>query len=446
MRVDYNPSQLEVGKSVLSDIVSSIESLKTDVKTSFNAIKSTASSYKINLEGVINTDAIDADVASFEEDMSLTSELADTQAGYLDEYNRKSGSPYLQPSIDTEFSKKVKEARNKVHPDVATRVVATIGLGGFMFAEGFGSFFEGIGDAVITASSGAVSILGKLTGSDLLKNTANSWREFAKRDISKEFVENNAYFEKLNKDSYFDKNSVYANVMKGLGEAAAASLTTSFAVSRFASSLENGGRAAKLTEWVSNKVSSVSDYAGRFPLSDTAGHVKDAADKVTKALTTGKGNEVTDVAKYVVKHGMKGQKVIQKEVANVARNVEEGDGIAKALAEGTWETTVDQITDKASGKAGGALSNKFLENSAVDTTGGYVKKVGEAIENRYGAEARSRVSSATREVVGETVKNIAEPVVGQLNDGTSYLPVGAGDVAEEFVDNVISDIGANDAA
>ena len=88
MIVDYNPEQLEVGNSVVSEILSSTDVLQEDVNSIFKAIKSLGSEYKVNLDDVISTNSIDSEIENFKNEIYLDSKLAATQAGYLDEYNR----------------------------------------------------------------------------------------------------------------------------------------------------------------------------------------------------------------------------------------------------------------------------------------------------------------------------------------------------------------------
>ena len=60
-------------------------------------------------------------------------------------------------------------------------------------------------------------------------------RSFASKNLSKDLFENNSTFEKINKYSYFDKNSVYADVFK-LGGKAAAAVTVGSVASKAVSS------------------------------------------------------------------------------------------------------------------------------------------------------------------------------------------------------------------
>ena len=110
---------------------------------------------------------------------------------------------------------------NNSKPTVLVRTFYTGLMGGAMFGEGFLSFFEDVGDCAVVLGSGVAGFFDK--------KKAQEMRIFASKNLSKDLFENNSTFEKINKYSYFDKDSVYADVFKLGGKSAAAVIVGSFA-------------------------------------------------------------------------------------------------------------------------------------------------------------------------------------------------------------------------
>ena len=110
---------------------------------------------------------------------------------------------------------------NNSKPKALVKTVYTGLMGGSMLGEGFLSFFEDVWDCAIVLGSGVAGFFDK--------KKAQEMRSFASKNLSKDLFENNSTFEKINKYSYFDKNSVYAAVFKLGGKAAAAVIVGSVA-------------------------------------------------------------------------------------------------------------------------------------------------------------------------------------------------------------------------
>ena len=110
---------------------------------------------------------------------------------------------------------------NNSKPKALVKTVYTGLMGGATLGEGFLSFFEDVGDCAIVFGSGVAGFFDKKKSQEM--------RIFASKNLSKDLFENNSTFEKINKYSYFDKNSVYAAVFKLGGKAAAAVIVGSVA-------------------------------------------------------------------------------------------------------------------------------------------------------------------------------------------------------------------------
>ena len=107
----------------------------------------------------------------------------------------------------------IRASANNSKPNAIVKTVYTGLMGGAMLGEGFLSFFEDVGDCAIVLGSGVAGFFDK--------KKAQKMRSFASKNLSKDLFENNSTFEKINKYSYFDKNSVYADIFKLGGKAAA---------------------------------------------------------------------------------------------------------------------------------------------------------------------------------------------------------------------------------
>lgn len=211
-----NSNQYNVGIQDAKDIDDAMDSYKEKIANVFKDVKSVAEEYKIELEDSIDMSDIEAKFNLYDEYISDISSTAKKMITLAENYSNdptEENKSYFLAGYSSYFNSKSNE-NNK-------RLFATIGMGAFKFGEGFLEFFEDFGDGAIVLGSGVVSLFGGKEGKKLSKK----WREFAEKDLSVDLVEKNKAFETINEYSYFDKDSVYADVFKFGGKAAAAVVT-----------------------------------------------------------------------------------------------------------------------------------------------------------------------------------------------------------------------------
>lgn len=211
-----NSNQYNVGIQDAKDIDDAMDSYKEKITNVFKDVKSVAEEYKIELEDSIDMSDIEAKFDLYDEYISDISSTAKKMITLAENYSNdptEENKSYFLAGYSSYFNSKSNE-NNK-------RLFATIGMGAFKFGEGFLEFFEDFGDGAIVLGSGVVSLFGGKEGKKLSKK----WREFAEKDLSVDLVEKNKAFETINEYSYFDKDSVYADVFKFGGKAAAAVVT-----------------------------------------------------------------------------------------------------------------------------------------------------------------------------------------------------------------------------
>ena len=210
MDLNYNSDQFEIGEAVVSSIKSSIDTSNSSIKSDFDKVISVANDYKINLSNTIKFDDLESDFSSLTTYLDDVSKSALLAKSAIDSYSESNGTEQDKQILLSILGASVDNSK----PNALVRTVYTGLMGGAMFGEGFLSFFEDVGDCAIVLGSGVAGFFDK--------KKAQKMRSFASKNLSKDLFENNSTFEKINKYSYFDKNSVYADVFKLGGKAAAA--------------------------------------------------------------------------------------------------------------------------------------------------------------------------------------------------------------------------------
>ena len=243
-----NSNQYSVGIQDAKDIDDAMDSYKEKIANVFKDVKSVAEDYKIELEDSIDMSDIEAKFDLYDEYISDISSTAKKMITLAENYSNdptEENKGYFLACNSSYFNSKSNE-NNK-------RLLATIGMGAFKFGEGFLEFFEDFGDGAIVLGSGVVSLFGGKEGKKLSKK----WREFAEKDLSVDLVEKNKAFETINEYSYFDKDSVYADVFKFGGKAAAAVVTGKVASRAFGGITNAAAKSSKF-----GKVAKVAEKAG----------------------------------------------------------------------------------------------------------------------------------------------------------------------------------------
>ena len=350
-----NSNQYSVGIQDAKDIDDAMDSYKEKIANVFKDVKSVAEEYKIELEDSIDMSDIEAKFDLYDEYISDISSTAKKMITLAENYSNdptEENKSYFLACYSSYFNSKSNE-NNK-------RLFATIGMGAFKFGEGFLEFFEDFGDGAIVLGSGVVSLFGGKEGKKLSKK----WREFAEKDLSVDLVEKNKAFETINEYSYFDKDSVYADVFKFGGKAAAAVVTGKVA-SRALSGITNAaeessklGKVAKVAGEHSDRiVNSTNSFASktRDNLSKGYGLKKStlyAATGVAIDALVDKGS--SKLGTVIASHDR--VKEVVKGADTLATNLFKED---KAVAKKAAEKTVDFSTSEVEKKT-------ELEDKAAD--------------------------------------------------------------------------------
>ena len=272
------------------------------------------------------------------------------------------------------YARLIEMSNNKVYPDTATRVLATIGMGVAKFAEGFLSFFENIGDGVVSLGAGVMSLFGA-------DDIAKKMKDFAARDLSTEFIENNSAFEWLNEASYFDKDSAFAKVCKFAGKATAAAVTSS-AACKIGTKLMESKKGLEVATQFGEKAGKIVDKS--------TGIFGDAGEKLTEELGKGKSFKsaiVTTATTLAVDEGLGKladvgihEPIAEKVSGKIADTVlDKGykkvkEKSAKIFSEGVVDTTEDIVKDGVKKNTTGRVKDAVIDEMEIDSIGAKEEK------------------------------------------------------------------------
>ena len=360
----FNRGQLSKGQVVVQNINNSIDSFEKDLDSAINEIKNAAKAYKVNLDNTIVVSGLQEDFKNLRSDLSTMNDLSERQSSLVEKYEK--GDLYLtaiqfHQDADQYLKDELFRNSNFVNPDALTRVGATVGMGVFKFGEGFLEFFEDVGDCAITIGAGVASVLGA-------KDVSKSWKEFAKRDLAIELVENNDAFRWVNKNSYFDKDSAFATAFKIGGKATAALVTGKVASNIYMS-----------------RVSDASKVLNNVP----------SASKVTK--------RATEISNLVSTQG-----------ANVTSNLKSGQGLKNALLFGTVASGVSLgLTKGVSNPLGEKVGEKISESSV----GEIIRNVDGKAAEVFNEETKDTIERVSKSVIDTSVKTGKKETTGNLISG-----------------------------
>ena len=297
-----NSNQYNVGIQDAKDIDDAMDSYKEKIANVFKDVKSVAEDYKIELEDSIDMSDIEAKFDLYDEYISDISSTAKKMITLAENYSNdptEENKEYFLACYSSYFNSKSNE-NNK-------RLLATIGMGAFKFGEGFLEFFEDFGDGAIVLGSGVVSLFGGKEGKKLSKK----WREFAEKDLSVDLVEKNKAFETINEYSYFDKDSVYADVFKFGGKAAAAVVT------------------GKVASRALSGITNVAEESSKFgKVAKVAGEHSDSIVNSTNSFAS-----------------------------NTRDNLSKGYGLKKSVLYAATGVGIDALVDKGSSKLGTVIAS-----------------------------------------------------------------------------------------
>ena len=271
---------------------------------------------------------------------------------------------------------------NNSKPNAIVKTVYTDLMGRAMLGEGFLSFFEDVGDCAIVLGSGVAGFFDKKKSQEM--------RIFASKNLSKDLFENNSTFEKINKYSYFDKDSVYAAVFKLGGKAAAVIVgsVASKAVSSFTkakstvvasnistfgsdtrenlsrgmglkSSLMFAGASLATTQAVNKFLSpALASKVGETVADTKVGNVIRGADAVASSVFGSNIDNVKNVVQTAVDYSI-------KETKSKTGNLVSGDGNEKTTNDAVVQDAANLGIDTAK-ITGEQVIEKSIERAVVD--------------------------------------------------------------------------------
>ncbi len=327
----YNKAQLETGAATAKAVSSNLTTLSTTIEGKLEDAITAGANYRVDLYESMDMSNLGAAFESFNTQLGKVCALAQEQGQAAQMYSDGKCD-------DTTYAQLLEYTNNKVYPDTATRVLATIGMGVAKFAEGFLSFFENIGDCFLSIGAGICSLFGA-------DDTAKKIKDFAARDLSTELIENNPVFEWINETSYFDKDSAFANIAKFAGKATAAALTSS-AICKVGTKLMSSAETAEKASKIAGKVTDLTGDAGE-KLAEEMGKGKSIGTAFLATATTLLVDETLG-------------KVIDVGITNPVTTK-----ITGAVTDTAVEKGYKKLKDKATDVFGDKLTKK-AEEAAVD--------------------------------------------------------------------------------
>ena len=247
MAIKSNLEQLNVGLAEISDIKKSCNNYTSSIDDVVKSVKNVSKEYKVNLDDTIKIDGITEVFEYIQLSLEDIQSLAIKQHDLVKAYNEGDYSMVAMGSPDDAIKAALLGNQALLNPSVATKVIATAGMGIFKGVEGFFDFFEDMGDCVVIAGSSFMSLIGN-------EKVAKEWAEYAAINHVSNAIESSELFKTVDRYSYFDKDSTYANMWKLAGAGVGAVVFGSFASSIYF---------AHRAKTVGTAVSSVSKNAGK---------------------------------------------------------------------------------------------------------------------------------------------------------------------------------------
>ena len=393
--VDFNEEQLKIGEEVVKDINNNINSYEESLDNDLDKVKSAGKAYKVNLENTIVISGLAEGLETMRDDLVNMNALAAKQYDLLEQYqNGELATEAFKAHMSPEayLNKMAFGMSNAVNPDVGTKVAATAAMGIFKFGEGFLEFFEDIGDAAITVGAGVTSLLG-------FKSASKSMKQFAKKTLATNFVENNKAFEWIHRNSYFDKDSTYSHFFKFGGK-----ITGAIVTGKVASSLYTA-------------------------------HAANASSKVLKA------KDIATNAKKISTRTTKVTNLLSAQGSNVTSSLRSGRSLKFSLADGT---VTSALTWGLSKGVTTPISNAAGEKIAETQVGTMINKADQKATDIFGQEVKDTVGEVSKTAVDTTVRTGKKETTGHLvgNEGNEKSTE---DQAAEYAANTSIDVAKNSA-
>lgn len=386
MNLDFNPGQYEIGEGVLTSIKSSVEEANTSFQGDFDKIVKAANDYKINLSSTITLGDLQTDLSTLSIYLDDVKKSAVLSKAACEAYSSSEGSEYDVQTLITSLG----TITNITQPGVISRVAYTGALGGAMFLEGVTSLFEDVGDCAIILGSGIVGLFDK--------KKSKAMKEFASKDLFKGLIENNSVFEKINKYSYFDKNSAYADVFKFGGKAAAA-IAAGGLVSKLAKGVVSSTAVSNVTNGISSFGSDTRDNLSRgMGLKNSllfAGATFATAHAVSKYVSP----KVAEKAGEILSDTKVGAviKGVDTVAANVfGSNIENVRNASKKVVDYSLKETKSKTGNLISGDGNDATTNDAVAQDAANLG---IDAAKETVEKTF----EKSLENAAAEVISEAI-------------------------------------------
>ena len=362
MELVYNAKQLSVGQDVSSKIMNFLSDYYQNIDKNITKMINDSYDSKVDLSDTLSIDGFKGIFDDINRFLDESNKLACKQALLIDQYNRGGFNSYIS-SANEMLKSELYANSNLVNPDTGAKVLATVGMGVFKFGEGFFGFFEDIGDAVLTAGS----FVSRLAGNKELSDDLNN---FSQIDISQGLFENNAAFQWISDNSYFDKDSKYANGCKFLGKLAGAYVT---------------GRGVSKLYSVFNKGQAAEELAA-------------SATKVASRTT-------------------KGIDAIRTEEINVRNQMKNGSGFRSSLINGTIVTAATLgLTKFVSSPASKAIGQKLASTGFGTAVSVLDNKISDTL------------STGAKNMLGKSANIFAKTVVNDFKIQTTDLVSNDGNI------------------
>lgn len=383
MGIESNLGLFDDGVKEVSKINNDCVEYKNSIYDIIESVKTVANEYKVNLEQTIKYDGIDSAFNYIKQSLGESQDLAERQYNAVEKYNKGNYSmltTFDGISVEEAMTAYLFGNNTAFNPSIATRVIATTALGILKGAEGFLSFYEDIGDAIVFVGSSYMSLMGN-------EEVANRWIDAAKVDSVTKMIEDNKIFEKIDKYSYWNKDSAYANMCKLVGTGSGAVVLGHFVSSIY------------LFKTAKNTGSVVSNISK-----------KHLFNTITNAGTTTSGIGSNVSTNLQQGYSFENSFILGTVVAGTTIGLSKGGSIPAA------KNIVDKFNSTSVGVVKNNVNNK-LETSAVNVFG---KETVDAVNVGY----KSAVDLGTKQVKSNT-SDLVEDDCNQKSEGDMALEVGA---------------------
>jgi len=389
--IKCNLELLEPGKAIADDMKINLESFKKKINKYYNVdLANVGNQYKVDFSDVNDLKLVSECFTNIIDNLEDTKSIASKNIELIEAYSNGDFSGFVISDGQT-YEDALKTAligtTGLANGNTGMRIVSTVGMALFMTAEGFLDFFEDVGDAVVLVGSGFMSMIGE-------DDIAKSWADYASKNIIVDILEDNKVFHEINQNSYYDRDSAYANMFR----------------------LAGAGTAAVV---FGHTVSSLTLLKSGSALTKTAGSVKKVTDAATHV-----GSTTSTLG------------------SNITTNLNSGYSLNKALFLGATVTGLTfgvskGVADPLGNKVGEVVKDtKFAENASKVFNNKATQKVTEKLEDDL-IETGKNIANSSVEMSAKQVKSSSSNLV-EDGDDRSVQDMGAESAAKGTVDTFVA--------